>query len=49
MMIAEIDDFSNGLAALQKRWDNRITGRDIRVIGKSYGTSEKPAAFGVIW
>lgn len=32
----QFDDFARGLAALQQRWNDRISGKDLRVIGEAY-------------
>ena len=37
MALAQIDDLCGSLNALQERWDNRITGKDLRGIGEAYG------------
>lgn len=37
MSVAKLDDFFDSLGALQKRWDNRVSGKDLRVLGESYG------------
>ena len=34
--VAKFDDLSNGLRALQHRWNDRITGKDFQAIGESY-------------
>jgi len=34
--VANLDGFFQALGALQERWDNRLTGKDLRALGKTY-------------